>query len=393
MTATSHEVPDLTPAQERLATAALALSAFALNLNTVVFGALQPFLKNQQYLPDAASMKWLVGGAAVGSAVGALVMGPIADRIGRRKPFMAGMLAFAVLSLLHLVAPSFAVMLVLRVLAGAAVGVAYGSASALAASLVPYHRRGRTMGTFTAGMFLAVPLGLPVAVECAKAGYWQAIFVLQAIVALAGVAFALRAVPAESGTGNWVSPWRILQRAPVRYALLSIALHNGSFFTTVQLATSWLDESRIVAKDQQGYLWIGLGLVSAAGSFLLGRVADLMGKRNFVLASSVVLLLCFGLLDERMDRTTMLLIAVVLALTAAARTGPLQALTSGLVPAHELGTVMGLRACSMQVGVALFALAAARIEPGFGFAGVLMAASACQALTYIAIRVGVRERS
>ena len=135
-------------------------------------------------------------------------------------------------------------------------------------------------------------LGLPVAVECAKHGYWQAIFVLQAVVAIAGVTFAMRALPAEGGVGNWVSPWRIVQRPPVRYALAAIALHKGSFFTTVQLATRWLDESRIVLKDQQGYLWIGLGLVSAAGSFALGRVADLVGKRNFVLGSSVVLLLC-----------------------------------------------------------------------------------------------------
>ena len=146
-----------------MATAALALAAFALNLNTVVIGALKPFLP-QELLPGANSIEWLVGGAAAGSALGALLLGPLADRIGRRTPLVVGSAGFAVLSLLHLWADSFAVLFTLRVLSGFAVGVAYASASALAANLVPYHRRGKTMGIFTAGMFLAVPIGLPLAI-------------------------------------------------------------------------------------------------------------------------------------------------------------------------------------------------------------------------------------
>ncbi|GDY02191.1 MFS transporter [Planctomycetota bacterium] len=390
MTATSFADADLTPAQERMATAALALAAFALNLNTVVIGALKPFLP-QELLPGANSIEWLVGGAAAGSALGALLLGPLADRIGRRTPLVVGSAGFAVLSLLHLWADSFAVLFTLRVLSGFAVGVAYASASALAANLVPYHRRGKTMGIFTAGMFLAVPIGLPLAIELAKAGHWSFIFGVQSLIALVGLAFSICAVPRDRGTGAWVAPWHILRRPPVLFALAAVALHNGSFFTTVQLATGWLDHTGIVPKNDQGLLFVGLGLVSAIGSFVLGRVSDRYGKRNFVLGTSVVLLMCFGLLDEHLDRTFLLVLGVLLALTAAARTGPLQALISGLVPAHEIGTVMGLRAFAMQIGVTLFALAAAQVEVGFGFAGVLLAASACQALVYVVIRVGVRE--
>src|SRR5262249_23907727 len=159
-------------------------------------------------------------------------------------------------------------------LSGAAVGVAYCSASALAADLVPYQRRGRTMGSFTAGRWLAVPIGMPVAVWLAKHGHWSWVFFVQALFSAAGALFAIVAVPRDQGSGTWVAPWNMLGRRPVLAALLAVALHNGSFFVVVQLASGWLDARRVVdgvetcilPKEQQLSLWVVLGLASALGS-------------------------------------------------------------------------------------------------------------------------------
>lgn len=381
----------LTRAQERLAVAALALAAFALNLNTNVLGALQPFLP-AAVLPTATSFSWLVSGAAWGSAAGALLVGPLADRVGRRAPLLWGTASFVVLSALHGVVSGFTALLALRVLSGVAVGVAYASASAIAAGLSPYERRGRTLGVFTAGMFLAIPVGLPIANWLAQSGHWPVIFLVQAAFAAIGLLCALAAVPDDRGAGVWIAPWNMLARPPVLATLVAVMLHVGSFFTTVQLATGWLDRTGLVRKADQGWLWIVLGFASALGSFALGRLSDRFGKRNFVLASSIVLLLCFGLIDERLDRGWFLALGLLLAVTAAARTGPLQALTSGLVPSYELGTLMGVRAFAMQAGVGSFALVAGGLEAGHGFGAVLLAAAACQAFVYLAIRFGVRER-
>jgi len=190
----------------------------------------------------------------------------------------------------------------------------------------------------------------------------------------------------------------MLGRRPVLASLLAVALHNGSFFVVVQLATGWLDDphvmpdkTRIMPKEDQICLWVALGLASALGSFGLGRLSDRIGKRNFVLASSIVLLVCFWFVDARLGRGWLLLLGVVLSVTAAARTGPLQALTSGLVPSYELATLMGLRSFAMQAGVSAFAMVAAMLEPGQGFGAVLFAAACCQALCYAVVRLGIRE--
>jgi predicted MFS family arabinose efflux permease len=388
--ATPIDRAELTPGQERMATAALALAAFALNLNTIVLGAIYPFLP-PHLLPEQGSVEWLLASAGLGSALGALVAGPIADRVGRRLLLIAGSVAFVALSVAQGFADGFGLLLALRLLAGAAVGVAYCSASALAADLVPYQRRGRTMGAFTAGMWLAVPIGMPIAVWLAQIGHWSWIFFVQALFAGAGVVCAIAAVPNDRGSGAWVAPWNMIRRAPVLAALLAVALHNGPFFVVVQLASGWLDKQQILPREDHLWLWVGLGFASALGSFMLGRLSDRIGKRNFVLATSIALLLAFGVVDARLDRGLLLLLGLVLAVACAARTGPLQALTSGLVPSYELATLMGLRAFAMQAGVVAFAMVAKELEPGRGFGAVLLAAAGCQALCYAVVRLGIRE--
>ena len=84
-------------------------------------------------------------------------------------------------------------------------------------------------------------------------------------------------------------------------------------------------------------------------------------------------------------------VGCILALSAAARTGPLQALVSGLVPPEQLGVLMGLRGFCMQIGVFLFAMVAAQLTDRLGFEGVLMLAAGCQLVSYLAIRFGVHE--
>ncbi len=373
-----------------MAIAALALAAFALNLNTNVLGALLPFLPAELGL-GAMGPGYLVAAAALGSALGSLAVGPLAGRFGRRAVLIGGLLGFVVASLAHLAVGSLWSFVVLRALSGAAVGLAYASASALAAEVSPYARRGAAMGRFNAGMFLAIPIGMPLSVWMAGHGYWSGIFAVQAAVGALGAFWALRAVPQRSLAEPAGRILDVIRRGPVVAGLVATMLHVGSFFTTVQLATRWLDETGVVPKSEQMWLWVGLGGASVLGSAVLGRISDRVGKRAFVLATSVVLVGCFGILAQQPGPWVMLVVGALLAGSAAARTGPLQALVSGLVPTSLLGALMGVRGAVMQLGVFGFAVASGPIATALGFRGVLLFAAGCQLLSYVAIRFWVRE--
>ncbi|MCR9245341.1 MAG: MFS transporter [bacterium] len=384
------EPAELPRATERLAVLALVWAAFVLNLNANVLGALLPFLRAELPLQDGDS-EILVAGTAIGTGIGALVVGTVTQRLGRRATLQLGLVLFVVASALHAVPGGFWWLAGLRAASGGAAGLAYSTASALASRVTPYARRGATMGWFSAGMFLAIPVGMPLTVALARAGWWQVIFAAQAAIGLLAIVLAARAVPAVADDERAARFRDVLGDGQVRAGLIATLLHVGSFLTVVQLATVWLDETGRVPRADQIYLWIALGLLSVIGSAGLGRLSDRVGKRAFVLTCSGILVVCFLVLAREPGPLAMLGVGLVLALTAAARTGPLQALLSGLVPESRLSALMGLRTASMQLGVVLFALIARELAPRLGFAGVLFFAAVCQVGSYAAIRFGVRR--
>lgn len=369
---------------------ALAMAAFVMNLNANVMGALLPFLM-EPFSLDEDMMGWLLGSAAFASAAGALLVGPLSDRYGRAVPMHVGLLLFVVASAAHCFASTYEALLLVRALAGAAVGIAYANASALVAALIPYERRGAAMGAFSAGMFLAVPIGLPMAVLLADGGAWRSVFAVQGGLGVLALLLAVRLVPTDRGEGRWSMPWDVFADRSVVPALLAVMLYVGAFFTTVQLVGTWLHDTGILPRGQQVWMWASLGLCSALGSYALAPLADRMGKLNFVLLTTALLAVCLLLLSRVTGLGGLLAVGLPLALVAASRTGPLQALMSGLVPRRKLGNLMGLRAASMQLGIGAFAAVAGQLYDGMGFAAVLWAATAAVALSYALLRFGVEE--
>ena len=388
MTSAADESAPSLP-RERLAVAALATAAFCLNLNTNVLGALLPFVQRDLGLQPGEGAS-LIAAAAAGSAVGALLVGPATVRFGRRAVLLLGLVAFALASVGHLLALGFVPFAAARAVAGLAVGLAYASASALIAEIVPYERRGAALGRFNAGMFLAIPVGMPLSVVLANSDAWRGIFAIQAALGIAAALLALRAIPAVGAREARGSTVAVLKNVPAMAALLATLLHVGSFFTTVQLAAGWLDRTGRVAKEHHLWIWVGLGLASVLGSALLGKFADGLGKRRFVLWTSLALVATFAALAADPVGWLLAGLGVALAVVAAARTGPLQALVSGLVPSQELAALMGLRGFAMQAGVVGFALAAGPLEARFGFSASLWLAAACQAASFVTIGVFVR---
>ena len=76
-------------------------------------------------LTTSAAVQLTLTGTLIGLAMGQLVLGPLSDVLGRRRPLLAGTALHVIASLLVLVAPTIAVLGALRVLQG--VGTAAGA--------------------------------------------------------------------------------------------------------------------------------------------------------------------------------------------------------------------------------------------------------------------------
>jgi putative MFS transporter len=94
----------------------------------------------------------------VGMALGAVVWGGIADRIGRKKAFSATLLVFAVFSVLAALSPTYPVFLTLRFLAGVGLGGCIPVDYALVGEFSPKKYRGRVLTALDAWWPVGVTL-------------------------------------------------------------------------------------------------------------------------------------------------------------------------------------------------------------------------------------------
>ncbi len=115
-----------------------AMDAFEVTLIGNVLGALRA-----HFHLSANAMSLILGAWFGGLMLGAVGFGYLADRYGRRRIFLASLVLYGVTTLAAAFAPSFAALLVLRLLAGIGVGAEYSAINAAIAELVPSHARGR----------------------------------------------------------------------------------------------------------------------------------------------------------------------------------------------------------------------------------------------------------
>ncbi|HEY3776218.1 MAG TPA: sugar porter family MFS transporter [Solirubrobacteraceae bacterium] len=146
---------------------------------------------------------YLVAGASLGAAAGAICAGPLTDRFGRKALLVIDAGLYAVGSILSAVSPDLAVLLIARTMIGLAIGADSAIATAYIAEFAPSDRRGSlTMlqqWMITVGILLAYIVALIVLrIAPGSAGTvgWRVILGVGAIPALIGL--VLRAEMPES---------------------------------------------------------------------------------------------------------------------------------------------------------------------------------------------------
>ena len=110
---------------------ALIIEAFDIGSLSVIL----PILKPLMYL-SALQVGMLAASSAVGITIGMIPAGLLADRFGRRRVLIGGMLWFSGLTLVSALAPDFRTLLILRGFSGLGMGATFIMPYALLVELV-----------------------------------------------------------------------------------------------------------------------------------------------------------------------------------------------------------------------------------------------------------------
>ena len=210
-------------------------------------------------------------GTLIGLGLGQLVIGPLSDAIGRRKPLIAGTIVHIGASVLCLVAPNVAVLGVLRTLQGVGAAATMVVAMAVVRDLFT----GRAAATILSRLMLVMgtaPILAPsIGAAVLLTGSWRGVF---AVLAVLGVALLLVAIfllketlpPERRRTGSLrpvLATYRMLvtDRQFVVLALVA-ALGMSALF-------SYVSGSSFVLQDTFGLDQQQFGLVFAVGAVAL----------------------------------------------------------------------------------------------------------------------------
>ncbi len=219
----------------------------------------------------SAATQLTLTGTLLGLALGQLLLGPLSDAVGRRRPLLAGTAVHVLASVLVLVAPNVLVLGLLRVLQGA--GAAAGAVIALAVVRDLY--TGRAGATMLSRLFLvigAAPVLAPtIGGEILRFTSWRGVF---AVLAVLGVLLLVmgwflleETLPPErrrsSGVRGTLRSYGELFRDRVFVGLVVVAgLTMAGLFSYVS-GSSFVYQGEFGLDEQQ------FGLLFGAGAFFL----------------------------------------------------------------------------------------------------------------------------
>jgi MFS transporter, SHS family, lactate transporter len=269
-----------------------------------------------------ANIIWTFTATLAWRPVGALLFGLLADRYGRRVPFMASVLYFSVIELLCGFAPTYSTFLVLRALYGIGMGGEWGVGASLAMEAVPRRWRGIFSGVLQSGYSIGYLLAAVAARLILPAWGWRAMFWAGAVPGL--LAFYILAKVPESEA--WLQ-----HRQSSTGAILKIVAGNWKgFLYLVLLMTLMMFLSHGTQDLYPDFLKTEHGLTTATVSYLamLYNVGAVVGA------------IVFGQLSQKFGRRRSMVAAIIVSLA--------------VIPFWAFGGKVAVLACGaflMQVGV------------------------------------------
>jgi AAHS family 4-hydroxybenzoate transporter-like MFS transporter len=152
------------------------LAVFAEGYDAQAIGFVAPVIaKEWRLLPGALGPTFAAGVA--GLALGAILIAPLADRLGRRPILLASSLACGLMTLATAFASGLTPLLALRLLTGLGLGGAMANAISLTAEYSPAKRRGAAVAIMFCGFALGSAAAGAAAARLIDVFSWRSVFV------------------------------------------------------------------------------------------------------------------------------------------------------------------------------------------------------------------------
>ncbi|MDW5443262.1 multidrug effflux MFS transporter [Polaromonas sp. SM01] len=228
-----------------------------------------------------------------------LFWGPLSDRFGRRPILLLGLAAYVVAAIGSALAPSMALLVVWRIVQGAAMGAAVMCARAIVRDLYSPVAGARAMSRGLSGLGVIACLSAPLGGLLSDLFNWRVALLALAVFGAAALAVIVlrfeetlahknpRALEPRMLAHTW---WAIVRNPTfIAYSALSTASYGGLF--TFLASSSFIFIKVLgLGKTQYGLLMFSMSFVYLLGTFLCRRMLPRFGVRRSVAMAAVLTL-------------------------------------------------------------------------------------------------------
>ncbi|MET9060333.1 MFS transporter [Streptomyces antibioticus] len=188
-------MPELSPRRRMLVLAICCMSLLIVSLDNTVLNVALPSMERDLHA-TTAGLQWTIDAYTLVLATLLMLAGSTADRIGRRKVFMAGLVVFAAGSLLCSLAPNLELLIVARMVQAVGGSMLNPVAmSIITNTFTDPRERARAIGVWGAVVGISMAAGPLVGGLLVESVGWRSIFWLNLPVGLAALLLTLRFVP------------------------------------------------------------------------------------------------------------------------------------------------------------------------------------------------------
>ena len=357
--------------------AALWLLMFSATSQLMIISPILPRISIELNIPEAISGT-LITAYAVMLGIFALVIGPISDKIGRRKILMMGSGAMSLALFLHYFAFDYTSMMTVRAIAGCAGGMLTGSTVSYVGDYFPYEKRGWANGWISTGMATGSILGIPMGTLLAEWFGFRGPFTFFAFTMFGAFLLIWLFVPqpnvrlerAQLTPLNVLKKyWGMLAATQTRTIAAIYGLTYLGLSLFIVYWPTWLtDQFGVTGYEIASLFFVG-GVASILSGPRAGKLSDRIGRKSLIIGASlgICVMMIFTTFIVREFWVSYIYMFLFMSLMGA-RLSPFQALISEIVPAERRGSMMSLTIALGQIGMGLGGVLSGLTYSKYGYA-------------------------